>query len=143
MDGNALALAENLDAADGQPRFDLGAGEAVGHGVIMRVDLNVIIDADAARAPFAIFIGLGRQSLQRRAVDLLEQFSARDAKPANRPLLVEIFQHLADRGVDLRQAVKGPAAQPAEQPALDDKYADSTFALSRGFLGRAGSSAAP
>ena len=122
MDGDALALAENLDAADGQPRFDLGAGEAVGHGVIMRVDLDVIIDADAAQAPFAIFVGLDRQSLQRRAVDLLEQLAARDAEPADGPLLVEIFQHLADRGVDLRQAVEGPAAQPAEQPALDDQH---------------------
>jgi hypothetical protein len=30
MDGDALAFVENLDAAGGHPRFDLGAGEAVG-----------------------------------------------------------------------------------------------------------------
>jgi hypothetical protein len=32
MDGDALAFVEHLDAAGGQPRLDLGAGEAVaGH----------------------------------------------------------------------------------------------------------------
>jgi len=31
MHGDALAFAENLDAANGQPRFDLRAREAVGH----------------------------------------------------------------------------------------------------------------
>ena len=46
MDGDALALVEDLDAAGGQPRLDLGAGEAVGDGVIMGVDVDVIVDAD-------------------------------------------------------------------------------------------------
>ncbi|KAF2989015.1 hypothetical protein MJC1_03871 [Methylocystis sp. MJC1] len=80
----------------------------------MRVDLDVIIDADAAQTPFAIFIGLDWQRLQRRAVDLFEQLAAGDAKPAEGPLLVEIFEHLGDRRVDLRQTVKGPAAHSAE-----------------------------
>ena len=53
MDGDAFALVENLDGAHRQPRFDLGAGEAVRHAVIMGVDLDVIVDADAARPPFA------------------------------------------------------------------------------------------
>ena len=51
MDGDALALVEDLDAAGGQPRLDLGAGEAVGNGVIVGVDVDVIVDADpGARA---------------------------------------------------------------------------------------------
>ena len=33
MDGDALAFVENLDAAGGHPRFDLGAGEAAGDGI--------------------------------------------------------------------------------------------------------------
>ncbi|KAF2988670.1 hypothetical protein MJC1_04252 [Methylocystis sp. MJC1] len=114
MDGDALALAKNLDAADGQPRLDLRPGEAIGHGVIVRVDLDMIIDADAAQTPFAIFIGRDRQRLQRRAVDLFEQLAASGAESAEGPLLVEIFQHLGDRRVDLRQAAKGSAAQSAE-----------------------------
>src|SRR3974390_2162973 len=107
--GDALALAENLDAADGQPRFDLGAREAIGDAVVMSVDLDVIIDADAAQAPFAVFVRLARQGLQCGAVDLFKQMTAGDAETAKGALLVESLQHLADRGVELRQAVKDPA----------------------------------
>jgi hypothetical protein len=48
VDGDALTLVEDLDAAGGQARLDLGAGEAVGNGVIMGVDIDVIVDADPA-----------------------------------------------------------------------------------------------
>ena len=46
MDGDALAPVENLDAAGGQPRLDLGAGEAVRNRIIVSVNLDVIVDAD-------------------------------------------------------------------------------------------------
>ena len=82
MDGDALAFVEDLDAAGGQARVDLGAGEAVGDGVIVRVDVDMIVDADPAAAPLAVLVGLARQRVQRRAVDLLEQLAAGDAEPA-------------------------------------------------------------
>jgi hypothetical protein len=66
----------------GQPRLDLGASEAVGDGVIVGVDVDVIVDADPAHAPLAVFVRLSRQILQRRAIDLLEQLAAGDAEPA-------------------------------------------------------------
>jgi hypothetical protein len=50
VDGDALALVEDLDAAGGQPRLDLGAGEAVGDGIIVGVDVDVIVDADPGQA---------------------------------------------------------------------------------------------
>ena len=83
MDGDALALVEDLDAAGGQPRLDLGAGEAVGDGIIVGVDVDVIVDADPAHAPLAVLIGLAGERLERRAVDLdlFEQLVAGDAKP--------------------------------------------------------------
>jgi hypothetical protein len=46
VDGDALTLLENLDAASGHPRLDLGAGEAVGDGIIVGVDVDVIVEAD-------------------------------------------------------------------------------------------------
>ena len=49
VDGDALAFVENLDAAGGQPRLDLGAGEAVGDGIIVGIDVDVIVDADPGR----------------------------------------------------------------------------------------------
>ncbi len=82
---------ENRDATDGQPRFDLGAGEAIGHGVIMRVDLDMVVDADAVQAPLAIFIRLDRQRLQRPAVDLFEQLAAGDAETAEGRSSLRLF----------------------------------------------------
>ncbi len=49
-------------------RLALGAGEAMGHAVIMRSNLDMIINADAADAPFAELVGLGGQGLQRAAI---------------------------------------------------------------------------
>ena len=69
MDGDALAFVENLDTADGQARLDLGAGEAVGDGIIVGVDVDVIVDADPADAPLAVFVSAVRQRLERRAID--------------------------------------------------------------------------
>jgi hypothetical protein len=63
MDGDALAFVENLDAAGGQPRLDLSAGEAVRDGLIVGVDFDVIVDPDPAQTPLAIFVRLARQRL--------------------------------------------------------------------------------
>ena len=69
---DALALVEDLDAAGGQPRLDPRAGKAIGDRIIVGVDVDVIVDADPAHAPLAIFVRLIRQRLERRAIDLLE-----------------------------------------------------------------------
>jgi hypothetical protein len=68
----------------------------------MEAGVDVIVDADAARVPFAELIGLGRQGLERRAIDPLQQLPARRTEPAVRALLVEMRQQFADRSVDLR-----------------------------------------
>jgi hypothetical protein len=46
-------------------------------------DPDVIIDADAACPPFGKDIGLDRQRLQRRTIDLFEQLPVRHAEPAD------------------------------------------------------------
>ena len=122
MNGDALALMENLDAAGGQPRLDLGPGEAVGDRIIVGVDVDVIVDADPAHAPLAVFVRLAGQRLERRAVDLLEQLAAGDAEPAQGLPFVELRHEFAERGVDVSEAGEtSEAPQPAEQPALDDQ----------------------
>jgi hypothetical protein len=50
MRGDALALEKDLDGARRQPDLDFAAGEAVGHAVKMRLDLDMVIEADAAQA---------------------------------------------------------------------------------------------
>ena len=48
--GDAFAFEEDFDRPCGQPRVDLGAGEAMGNAVIMGGDLDVKIDAKAELA---------------------------------------------------------------------------------------------
>jgi len=70
---------------------------------------------------------LGRQRLQVRCVDFLEQLAARLAELAQHALLVEVGDALGDRDVELGQAVEDPVAQPAQQPAFDDADAGLHF----------------
>ena len=102
MRGDPLALEENLDGPHRQARVDLGAGEAMGDAVVMSGDLDVIIDADAARPPFGELVRFGWKGLQRRAIDLFEQLPARHAKPPDRALFVEMRHQIGDRRIDLR-----------------------------------------
>src|SRR5581483_7517851 len=48
MRRDPLALVENLDGAGGDAHLVLGAGEAMRDAVVMRLDLEVIVDADPA-----------------------------------------------------------------------------------------------
>src|SRR5829696_8887111 len=63
MGGDPLALGEHLDGSPGHPRFDGLASEAIRHAVIMAVDIDMIIDADATDAPLGEQVGLDRQGL--------------------------------------------------------------------------------
>jgi hypothetical protein len=49
-----------------------------------------------------------------RPIEFLEQGAAGDAETTDRPLFVELPQHLADCGVEFGQTVKAAMAQPAE-----------------------------
>ena len=61
MRGHALALDKNLDGPGRQPHLDLLLRKAVRHAVIMPLDIDVIIDADPADAPFGEHVRLHRQ----------------------------------------------------------------------------------
>lgn len=105
------------------------------HALMRRNPLALVEDLDGAGGGSATRrAGARRQRLERRPVDLLEQPAARHAEPPDRPLVVEPGEQLADRCVDLGEAVEGAVAQAAEQPALDDED---------GLLGRAGKTAVP
>ena len=93
----------------------------------MPLDGYVIIEPDPAAPPFGMDPGLGRQGLEVRHVDLVEQLAARPAVLTQHPHVVEQRHAFGDRRVDFGQAVKDPVAQPAKKPALDD--ADAGFDL--------------
>ena len=141
--GDPLAPDEDLHAAASQPHLDLAAREAVGHAVEVALDIDVIVDADTAHAPFGEDVGLGRQGLERRPIELFEQLPTREAEPADRPLLVEPLEQLADCRVQLCEAVEPAITQPTEEPTLDDQHASFDLGLVGGRRGLVGSTAAP
>jgi hypothetical protein len=89
---------EHLDGPAGEANLDLGAGKMVGNAIKMPLDIDMVVDTDTAHAPFGEDIGLEGQGLECRPVELFEQLPARDAEPADWPLLVEPFEQFADRG---------------------------------------------
>lgn len=121
MDGDALALGEDLDGSAGEACFDLGSGEAVGHAVEVMLDLDVVIDADPANTPFGEDIGLDGQRLELRSVELFKELAAGAAEPADRAILVQTPQQFSDGRVQFSQAVELPIAQSRQYPALDDE----------------------
>jgi hypothetical protein len=60
MRSDTLALGEHLHRPCGDPHFDFCAGEAMWDTVIVAIDIDVIIDTDAAHAPFSKDVGFGR-----------------------------------------------------------------------------------
>jgi hypothetical protein len=60
MSGNPLAL-RKISTARGVSAPHLAARKAVGHAVEMTFELDVVIDANPADAPFGKAIGLRRQ----------------------------------------------------------------------------------
>lgn len=72
MRGGPLALVENLDGAGGEAHLDIGADEAMRDAVVMRLDLDVIVEADPADRPLGEHVRALRQGLECRPVDLLQ-----------------------------------------------------------------------
>ena len=69
VNGDALAPAEQLDRALGDAGIELLADQPVRHRVVMPVNVDVVVEPDPPHPPFGILVGLGRQRLQRRAVE--------------------------------------------------------------------------
>ena len=134
---NPLALAEQLDRAFGDARVELLADQPMRYRVVMPVDIDVIIKPDPAHPPFGVLIGLGRQLLQCRSVELEKQVAPADAELAHGPR-IEIGDQLGDCLVQLGKREEAAVPQPCQDPALDHQHGDLTLALSRGLRARVG-----
>ena len=87
MRGDALAAMEDFDRARRDARPHLLAQQLVRHRVVVLLDLDVIVEPDPALLPLGEDVGLGRQRLEGRALQLLEQrSSARAEMPRHRLL---------------------------------------------------------
>ena len=61
VSGDPLTFVEDLDGVGRDPRLDLLTGKPIGHGVIMLVDIDMIIEASPADFPFRKDISLDGQ----------------------------------------------------------------------------------
>ena len=104
----------------------------------MLFDFDMIIDPDARTAPLRQDIGLGRQRLEQRRVQFLEQSAPRAPEPAHDPFIVETAQQIGDGRVEFIQAMPDPMTQPAQQPAFDDADTGFNLGLVAGPIGSGG-----
>jgi hypothetical protein len=104
VDGDPFALDEDLHGAAGEPHLDLAAREPVGDAIEMALDIDVVVDTDTAHAPFGEDIGFGRHGLERWPIEFFEQLPAGQPEPADRSLLVEPLEQLADHENDFRRS---------------------------------------
>lgn len=77
-----FSLVQAFNGGGGEAHIEFALHQRVRHAVIMPVDLDVVIDADARLLPLGVFIRRGRQRLQGRAIEGLER-----APPATGQLL--------------------------------------------------------
>ena len=109
----------------------------------MAGDLDVVVGRDPAALPFGILVGLGRQRLQRRPLDRLEQLARGSCRRLRIDLGVELRHALADRGVQLGEREEAPVAQPRQHEALDDLHGDLHLRLVARLADRVGSTTKP
>ena len=138
MRRNPLAAVEQFDRARGDARPDLLAEQAMGRRVVVLVDLDVVVEPDPAFLPGGEDVGLGRQRLERRAVQLLEE-RAPACSEMPRHAVIELRDQFGDGGVQRRQREEAPIAQLRDDEAR--RHLNGGFDLR--LCGRAGTMAVP
>jgi hypothetical protein len=129
MRGDALGPVEDLDGRRGQAGVDVFVDERVGDGVVMALELDVVVDADAgADFPFAVDEGLGGERAERRLVQALEELAAAGAVEAH-GARVEIGEELGAAGVESREGEEGLVPEAGEDPPLHDLDGDFDLRL--------------
>ena len=112
----------------GQVHVHLLVHQRIRHAVVVPLHLDVIVDVDAGRLPFAELVAHSRQWLQRRPIQLREQRGAAALAFAEWPL-VEPHQQLGNGLVDFREGEELALAQGRDDPALDYLNADLRLGL--------------
>ena len=135
MDADALAPMEDLDGSRGDPHVDLGADERVRNRIQKVVDLDVIVEIDPRAPPLRELPVVGGQGDESVALDRLKQLPTAQAEVAH-GTIVHAAHDERDRLVAFGEREEGQPAQPPQVWA--NLTPASTFALSRGFAGRAG-----
>ena len=91
----SLAAIEDLDRVRGVADLDLLADQLERHAIDVALDIDVVVDVDAAPLPVRQDVTRGRQGSERRAVDLLVQGAAADAQLLHGPVVELVEQECA------------------------------------------------
>src|ERR1700751_3855166 len=121
MHGDASRVEEALDSRGAEARLDLMADEVVRNAVVVTIDLDVVIDADARSLPERVLVRGDRQRLHRRTIERLERRTPIGRQSLERAL-VQFNHERRDRGVELVQAKELPVPQARQHPPGDQEY---------------------
>ena len=112
-------------------RPDLHAQQLVRHRVVVLPDLDVVVEPDPAFLPFGEDVGLGRQRLERRPFQILEQGATARAEIA-RYAVVDLRDEFSDGRVQCGEREELPVAQLRNDEASRDLNRDFNL----GFVAR-------
>src|SRR5437867_841874 len=129
MRGDALAAVEDLDGGRGQAGVDVFMNERVGDGVVMAVELDVVVEADAsADLPVAVDEGFGGEWPKGGLVQSPEELAATGPVEPHRPG-VEIREELGNPRVERGEGEEGLVTEASEDPPLRDLHGDFDLRL--------------
>ena len=126
--GHAFALVQQFDHVEGEPHIELLFDQRIGHGGVMALDLDMVIDIDAGAFPLGVYIRVGGQGTQGRVVNGCKQAVSRPWQLLERAR-VESKQESCNRLIGLPQRKKGVVAKPSENPALHHLHPHFHFGL--------------
>ena len=128
---------EDLDGSRGDPHLDPGADERVWNRIQKVMDLDVIVEIDPRAPPFRELPIVGGQGDEGVALDLLEQLAPAQAEVAHGTS----FMRCMTSAIASLHSASEKKVSPRSRPRMwvwANLTPASTFALSRGFPGRAG-----
>ena len=131
MAGDALAAMEALDGVGGDAHVHLFFDERMGHGVVMAMDLDVIVDVDPGLLPLGVFVRVDGKGAQGRFIQLLKQ-GAPGARQFLEGPVVERLEQRPDGAVQLGQGEALTVAQRGKNPSLYHLYRDLGLRLVTG-----------
>ncbi len=132
MGRDALAAVEDLDGGRGQAGVDVFMNERVGDGVVMAVELDVVVEADAsADLPVAVDEGFGGEWPKGGLVQSPEELAATGPVEPHRPG-IEIREELGDPRVEGGEGEEGLVTEAGEDPPLRDLHGDFDLRLVSG-----------
>src|SRR5271166_7180709 len=128
MDGDAITLMEKLDGPCGDPRPKRLAQQRMRYRIIVTNDLDMIVETRSALLPFGVNVRRCWERLQGRSVCRVEQGApARAQMP--RYAVVECYEALPDRRVQLRQREEPPVPELGDDPSCRDLHGHFNLGL--------------